>query len=252
VNWDKFFDNWGLKTVTPTDKSKRAYVPNGRQREAFNAAGFQPAPGGTEEQLLTLNVLMDPRVDVVTANYYLSIRAEDAQRQPEPRMGRHLISEWLHEGDRLLIGNIGTRLYALKAGTVADDCSSAEKIAGALPSDFILARARAASGPAPRRESTGYEFVRNPFVVAGALLRADGCCEVPGCTRPLFVRDNGKPFLEVHHLVSLAEGGVDELPNVAALCPSCHREMHHGCNRAALTAGVQSSLAQIRMAEGAQ
>lgn len=39
------------------------------------------------------------------------------------------------------------------------------------------------------------------------------------------------PFLEVHHVVPLADGGVDELGNAAALCPMCHRELHFGRDR---------------------
>jgi len=43
-NWDFFFDNWGVKTVTANDIAKLAYVPNAEQRQALNAAGFLPAP----------------------------------------------------------------------------------------------------------------------------------------------------------------------------------------------------------------
>lgn len=37
---------------------------------------------------------------------------------------------------------------------------------------------------------------------------------------------NGKPYLEAHHIVPLAEDGPDELSNMVALCPNCHRKMH--------------------------
>ena len=39
---------------------------------------------------------------------------------------------------------------------------------------------------------------------------------------------NKEPFLEVHHVKSLSDGGEDTLDNVIALCPNCHREKHYG------------------------
>ena len=39
------------------------------------------------------------------------------------------------------------------------------------------------------------------------------------------------PFLEVHHIQPLAEGGKDTVKNTVALCPNCHREAHFGINK---------------------
>ncbi|MFB2824457.1 HNH endonuclease [Aeromonas veronii] len=55
-------------------------------------------------------------------------------------------------------------------------------------------------------------------------------CE--SCNAPApFITAAGEPFLEVHHLKGLAEGGSDTVSNTVALCPNCHREMHYGCNK---------------------
>ena len=35
-------------------------------------------------------------------------------------------------------------------------------------------------------------------------------------------------ILQVHHVVSKAEGGKDALGNLKLLCPNCHMEEHHG------------------------
>ena len=35
------------------------------------------------------------------------------------------------------------------------------------------------------------------------------------------------PYLEVHHLTRLADGGADLPQNVIALCPTCHRKAHY-------------------------
>lgn len=58
-----------------------------------------------------------------------------------------------------------------------------------------------------------------------ALLRANGVCE--SCDEPApFLNDNDEPFLEVHHLKRLSDGGIDHPINVAAICPNCHRRVH--------------------------
>lgn len=71
-------------------------------------------------------------------------------------------------------------------------------------------------------------FVRNPDVVAEALHRAAGVCEACVQPAPFTRRSNGKPYLEVHHKIRLADGGLDTLDNAIALCPNCHRASHYG------------------------
>jgi len=62
-----------------------------------------------------------------------------------------------------------------------------------------------------------------------ARVRAKGVCERCGNNAP-FESIEG-PFLEVHHLLRLADGGPDKPENVAAICPNCHSEAHYGVNR---------------------
>lgn len=71
-------------------------------------------------------------------------------------------------------------------------------------------------------------YLRNPDVVAEVLSRAKGVCE--GCTKPapFLKKADGKPYLEVHHVQLLANGGEDTPENAIALCPNCHRERHFG------------------------
>jgi predicted HNH restriction endonuclease len=42
------------------------------------------------------------------------------------------------------------------------------------------------------------------------------------------MRRNGAPYLEIHHIRALAEGGADHPLNVAAVCPNCHSRVTHG------------------------
>lgn len=80
-------------------------------------------------------------------------------------------------------------------------------------------------------------FIRNQLVVVEVLLRANGHCEE--CKRPApFLRDSDNtPYLEVHHIVRLADGGDDTVENAVALCPNCHRKAHYGQNNPHTTAG---------------
>ena len=71
------------------------------------------------------------------------------------------------------------------------------------------------------------QFERDPAVRADVLKRANGICESCKKTAP-FKKSNGQPFLEVHHVVPMSEGGADTIENVVALCPNCHREAHFG------------------------
>ena len=71
-------------------------------------------------------------------------------------------------------------------------------------------------------------FIRNQLVVAERLAMADGRCEKCGSPAPFIRKSDGTPYLEVHHIKPLAEGGFDDLENTIALCPNCHRELHLG------------------------
>ncbi len=72
------------------------------------------------------------------------------------------------------------------------------------------------------------EIVRDPNVTAYVLQRAQGTCERCSCPAPFHRKSDGTPYLEVHHLEPLADGGADTVENACAVCPNCHREMHFG------------------------
>ena len=69
------------------------------------------------------------------------------------------------------------------------------------------------------------EYRRDPYVKEYAKRIANGICQL--CNQPApFNNLSGEPFLEVHHIVPLADGGRDSIDNVVALCPNCHRKVH--------------------------
>lgn len=84
-------------------------------------------------------------------------------------------------------------------------------------------------------------FQRSVAVAAWVLARAAGRCELCRAPAP-FSTSEGRPFLEVHHLIRLADGGPDTVKNVAALCPNCHRCLHYGADGVALTGQLQREL----------
>ncbi|MGJ0475731.1 HNH endonuclease [Klebsiella variicola] len=76
-------------------------------------------------------------------------------------------------------------------------------------------------------EVTTRVYKRSPYVVAEILLRANGKCQ--NCKRNApFLKEDGTPFLEVHHIEWLSKGGEDSVENAIALCPNCHRQAHYG------------------------
>lgn len=74
------------------------------------------------------------------------------------------------------------------------------------------------------------------------LRRAGGFCELTGEKAP-FLKDNGEPFLEVHHIRRLSDGGLDHPVNCAAITPNVHREIHFGANGSALDERLASLIA---------
>lgn len=59
------------------------------------------------------------------------------------------------------------------------------------------------------------------------LQNSNGICEL--CDNPApFITIDETPYLEVHHIQHMANGGSDTVSNAVALCLNCHREIHYG------------------------
>ena len=117
------------------------------------------------------------------------------------------------------------------------------------PSSILAARAsalaacRATTGVEGRQALVNY-YQRSQAVRRYALLRAKGSCEA--CSEPApFQSKQGEPYLEVHHTMRLSDGGIDHPRNVAALCPTCHREIHCGANGADVNDRLRASILRI-------
>jgi len=68
-------------------------------------------------------------------------------------------------------------------------------------------------------------FPRSVYINEFAKRVSKGICQLCDEKAP-FMDKKGNPFLEVHHIHYLSQGGTDTIDNVVALCPNCHRKIH--------------------------
>ncbi|MFL5343528.1 MAG: HNH endonuclease [Hyalangium sp.] len=87
-------------------------------------------------------------------------------------------------------------------------------------------------------------FIRDPLVHAYVLQAARGRCELCERRAP-FKKADGQPYLEVHHVRTLVLGGSDRPENTVALCPTCHRRLHHGADATALRAQLYLQVGRL-------
>ncbi|ALV08614.1 HNH endonuclease [Roseateles depolymerans] len=146
--------------------------------------------------------------------------------------------------------------HLLPVRTLEEDAVLPVEVAAGYvqPKSLQEARSRALAALKPREGLGGMHALRAVYERSRAvrdyvLLRAAGVCE--SCDRPApFVRADGSPYLEPHHITRLSDGGLDHPSCVAALCPACHREIHYGDQGSAKNAALKQRTEQ-REAEGA-
>lgn len=97
---------------------------------------------------------------------------------------------------------------------------------------------------AAQRVSTTTEYSRSPVVAEYILQRSGGICECCQGSAP-FRRENDEPYLEIHHVKMLSDGGSDTISNTVAVCPNCHRELHHGMNRKQLQSALYARVPRL-------
>ncbi|WGS21698.1 MULTISPECIES: HNH endonuclease signature motif containing protein [unclassified Bradyrhizobium] len=107
-----------------------------------------------------------------------------------------------------------------------------------------LALTAAATPKAPSNESQRTYYARSIKVKAYVLKRANGVCEACKKAAP-FLRKNGSPYLEPHHIKRVADGGPDHPASVGAVCPTCHRLIHHGAQGSELNSQLEIYVTQL-------
>jgi 5-methylcytosine-specific restriction enzyme A len=154
------------------------------------------------------------------------------------------------------VGSVKTRLVALinmawnrdalLEEATSDDVSLKTRVMSAR----LKYRKRALDGPPQGRHGTAKldslvgRFLRDPNIIGWVLEAACGICEV--CSGPApFLKEDGEPYLEVHHVRWLSEGGPDTTDNAIACCPNCHRKLHFSANRNSLRKQIVVTVTRI-------
>ena len=81
--------------------------------------------------------------------------------------------------------------------------------------------------------STGREKPKRvPKIAADSLAHAEYLCEFDNADRT-FLRKNGRPYTEPHHLIPISkykdfEYSLDVMENIVSLCSHCHNLLHYG------------------------
>ena len=120
-------------------------------------------------------------------------------------------------------------LFSISSETPLDSAKTEEEIIERtrhMSTAELRALAKQLSNQTPKKTTvTTTQVTRNLVIAEYAKRRAEGKCQLCGKAAP-FLRKNGEPYLESHHIIWLSEGGADSIDNTVALCPNCHRKMH--------------------------
>ncbi len=146
--------------------------------------------------------------------------------------------------------NVGANVIQVLEKLISE--AEGQRIGGSAEFDAAVEKLKKAPPKSPPQgnknpassQSSVTQYTRDPAVVAWVLSEAAGICECCRKSAP-FIREDGSPFLEVHHVLRLADGGEDTTKNAAALCPNCHRELHYGAKKRELAAKLRSQVERL-------
>ena len=114
---------------------------------------------------------------------------------------------------------------AIDENVYISESNRRERNASKLSDPELQSRIDNTSKKPGTRYVTSKQYDRNEYVAEKAKRRANGKCQLCGNVAP-FRDNNHKPYLEIHHIKWLSQGGHDTIQNTVALCPNCHRKMH--------------------------
>ena len=90
------------------------------------------------------------------------------------------------------------------------------------------------NGPESYIQNRVKKWKTNPAIGKQALEDASYLCEIDRNHKTFISRATGKNYVEAHHLIPMRVQGnfksdpLDVNGNIVALCPNCHRKLHHG------------------------
>jgi 5-methylcytosine-specific restriction protein A len=135
---------------------------------------------------------------------------------------------------------IAFQLLPIVADDTDDQLADAE-VSGLSLDALRQAALEAPTDGVPSTDSKRKAYRRSAAVRNYVLARAQGNCEGCSACAP-FTTAAGKPYLEPHHTRRISDGGPDHPATVIALCPNCHRRVHHGHDGSAYNASLIAAL----------
>jgi len=220
---ERTFLNYGIKTVSKTDVAKSAYVPNMKQKEIFNFFNYKPL----DRQHIQIKELFTNKI--LTISYYASQR-EGANRPIEARMGLNDLISYISIGDEILFAHDQQNIFIYNLSK-STDYEIEDNIYSQINIDLLKNKASNVNPKPIQAVQTIYTYPRNNILKNYVKRRSNYSCEMPNCNYIGFNKNNGEPYIEVHHVIPLSEGGEDSIYNTVALCPNCHRALHYANNR---------------------
>jgi len=145
--------------------------------------------------------------------------------------------------------NVGSNVIQVLERVIADVEGQSVSTGSAFQVAVNEAKKKQADKPAGNAKPSSTtasvtQFVRDPKVVAWVLNAANGVCEC--CEKPApFVKEDGTPYLEVHHIQRLADGGADTVENAVAICPNCHMQLHYGEDKKMLAQALRKRVPRL-------
>ncbi len=129
---------------------------------------------------------------------------------------------------------IGPNIVDLASPSTEDDFQEAATALSKAPPEQHYEPPGGPVPPSPKSpHSPGSGYRRDPRISATAIFKSGYLCEVDISHLSFIARTTKKNFVEAHHLIPLQfqkqfQFGLDVPENVVALCPICHRTLHHG------------------------
>lgn len=239
-----YFDRVEVKQITKTDKEKNAIVLTKRIINLLSDHKINPEISPSKKYHDRRGEMVNG--EKIVFSYYYSTRKEEG-RVPEARIGKRDLISKIHVGDVFYVCEKGAKVlfHVDKGGNPSAEIDrniAAEDAAAAVMSKKQLYKRAQAKHFATQRIGKSYQFIRSPDVAAFIKKASDYKCQMPGCQSQPFMTKQGKRYIEVHHIKPLREGGADRIENCAALCPRCHRLLHHGEGKEQFRAKLMSSM----------
>ena len=143
---------------------------------------------------------------------------------------RRILQELRDDKALTFIDNSGT--YTLRG---------VELLAGEVEDENLV---KIQAGTPERKEYLIEIYVRDIGWANEAKRRFGLFCICTGCSNS-FIKDDGTPYIEVHHIIPLCRGGEDAVWNLAVLCAHHHRKAHYANVRTRIQMG-KSLLAKVK------